>query len=146
VKIDENRPYSFQVYQKYISKITQETLQEILFRINKIAINESIENIKQIRQDTTTVESNIHYPTNNSLVWDCIRKSNALLEKLTREISGFTYRDYTKGAKKTYFKINNASRNTDRKVALFHKQPSTFTKSIDQVSNVVRKRSITVIA
>ncbi len=140
VKIDEKRPFSFQVYQKYISKITGETLHEIIFRINEIAVNEGLEDIKQIRQDTTTVESNIHYPTNNSLVWDCIRRSNDLLEKLSHEISGFTYRDYTKGAKKTYFKINNAPRNTDRKVALFHKQLNTFTKSINQVSNVVKKK------
>jgi IS5 family transposase len=140
VKIDEKRPFSFQLYQKYISKISEETLQEILFRINNIAVNEGLEDMKRIRQDTTTVESNIHYPTNNSLIWDCIRRSNNLLEKLSNEVNGFNYRDYTKGAKRTYFKINNAPRNTERKTALFHKQLSTFTKSINQVSNVVKKK------
>ena len=30
-----------------------------------------IEDIKQLRQDSTVVETNIHYPTNNLLVWDC---------------------------------------------------------------------------
>jgi len=141
VKIDEKRPYSFQVYQKYISKITEETLEKILLQINKIAINEGLEDVKRIRQDTTTIESDIHYPTNNSLMWDCIRKSNDLLEKLSHEISDFTYRDYTKGAKKTYFKINNSTKNTDRKIALFYKQLSTFTKSINQVANVIKKKT-----
>lgn len=139
VKIDEKRPYSFQVFQKYISKIKEPTLQELLFNLNQMAINEGLEDLKQFRQDATTVESDVHYPTNNSLIWDCIRKANDHLEKLSQEISSFTYRDYTKGAKKTYFRINN-TKNKDRKIVLFCKQLNVFTKSINQVANVIKKK------
>ena len=72
IKIDELRPYSFQMYQKYISQIKAENLQKLLVELNKIAINEGIEDLEKIRQDSTVVETNIHYPTNNSLLWDCI--------------------------------------------------------------------------
>jgi len=32
--------------------------------MNKIAISEGLEDIQDFRQDTTVVETNIHYPTN----------------------------------------------------------------------------------
>lgn len=143
IKIDPLRPYSFQMYQKYISRIKPEKLSEVLVELNKIAINEGLEDLEKIRQDTTTIETNIHHPTNNSLIWDCIRKSNDHLSKLRGEVNGLSYRDYTKGAKKTYFKINNTS-SKDKKVKLFVKQLQVFTKCINQVSNVIKKKHICV--
>ncbi len=139
IKIDPLRPYSFQMYQKYISRINPGRLHEGLLELNKIAIEEGLESLEKIRQDSTTIETNIHHPTNNSLIWDCIRKSTDHLKKLSEEASGFTYRDYTKGAKKTFFKINNTSAK-DKKEKLFVKQLETFTKCINQVSNVIKKK------
>lgn len=141
IKIDPLRPYSFQLYQKYISRIKHEKLSEALIELNKIAIEEGLEDLEKIRQDTTTIGTNIHHPTNNSLIWDCIRKSNDHLSKLSGEVSGLSYRDYTKGAKKTYFKINNTA-SKDKKLNLFMKQLQTFTKCINQVSNVIKKKDI----
>jgi len=138
IKIDELRPYSFQMYQNHISKIKEESLQQLLVELNKIAINEGLEDIEKLRQDSTVVKTNIHYPTNNSLVWDCIKESHRLLSKLSEETSGTSYRDYLKTAKKTYYKINN-TRVKDKKVQLFKKQLTTFTKSINQLSNAVKK-------
>jgi IS5 family transposase len=143
IKIDPLRPYSFQLYQKYISRIKPEKLCEALIELNKIAINEGLEDLEKIRQDTTTIETNIHHPTNNSLIWDCIRKSNGHLEKLCEQASGLTFRDYTKVAKKTYFKINNTVPK-DKKAQLFVKQLQIFTKCINQVSNVIKKKDICV--
>jgi transposase, IS5 family len=139
IKIDPLRPYSFQMYQKYISRIKPEKLSEVLVELNKIAITEGLEDLEKIRQDTTTIETNIHHPTNNSLIWDCIRKSNDHLNRLSAEVSGLSYRNYTKGAKKTYFKINNTA-SKDIKVNLFTKQLQLFTKCINQVSNVIKKK------
>jgi len=73
VKIDPQRPYSFHVWQKYISRISRERLEKFMVELNKIAIAEGLEDIKSFRQDSTVIETNIHYPTNNSLVWDCIK-------------------------------------------------------------------------
>jgi transposase, IS5 family len=79
IKIDELRPFSFQMYQKYISQIKSENLQKVLFELNKIAISEGLEDLEKIRQDSTVVETNIHYPTNNSLLWDCIKEAYRLM-------------------------------------------------------------------
>jgi IS5 family transposase len=151
LKIDTLRPYSFQVYQKYISKISAEKLEQFLYALNKIAINEGVEDVSRISEDSTVVESNIHYPTNNSLVWDCIHESHRLLTHLKEELDSLSFIDYTKSAKKTYYFINNTKTSSkkqdvekktlNKRQQLFKKQLVTFTKSINQVANIVKKKN-----
>ena len=138
LKIDELRPFSFQMYQKYISQIKPVNLQKLLVELNKIAITEGLENIEKIRQDSTVVETNIHYPTNNSILWDCIKEAYRLLDHLKTEVDGLKYQDYTKQGKKTYFKINNTK--GDKRKDLFRNQFVLFIKTINQVSNVIKKK------
>lgn len=140
IKIDELRPYSFQVYQKYISKIHADNLQKVMVFLNKIGIGAGIEDMERIRQDSTVIETNIHYPTNNSLVWDCIRESHRLFEYLQKEMKDIDYRDYTKTGKKTFYRINN-TKSGEKRIELFRQQLITFTKCINQVSNVIKKKS-----
>lgn len=140
LKIDELRPYCFQMYQKYISKISADNLEKVMIALNKIAIGAGLEDIEKLRQDSTIIESNIHYPTNNSLVWDCIKESHRLFVHLQQEMSDVDYRNYIKTAKKTYYKINN-TKSGDKRIDLFKQQLITFTKCINQVSNVIKKKS-----
>jgi len=151
VKIDRERPYSFQVWQKYISKISKEKLEKLLYELNKIAINEGLEDVSKICMDSTVVETNIHYPTNNALVWDCIHESQRLLKHLQEEVNTLNIRDYTKSAKKTFYLINNTKSSgkktvdkdkkvEDKRIKLFVQQLVTFTKSINQVANIVKKK------
>lgn len=142
IGIDELRPYSFQVWQKYISKVRKEPLQGLLVQLNRIAIEEGLEDLTSIRTDSTVVESNIHYPTNNSLVWDCIREAHRLLSKLA-ENEDIKVRDYRKAAKSYYFKINNSP--ADKRVALFIKQLNIFSRSINQVNKFVKKKGCMTI-
>jgi len=139
VKINANRPYSFQVWQKYISRISAEKLQQFMVELNRIAIAEGLEDIKQFRQDATAIETDIHYPTNNSLVWDCVKESERLLRHLQEEIESLSYAEYTTIAKKVYFKIN-VEKNAEKRVKLFKKQLKTLTECINQVSNIVKKK------
>lgn len=140
IKLDMRKPYSFQMFQSYISKITVENLHKLLVEINKIAITEGFEDMSRIGSDATVVESNIHYPTNNALLWDCIKESHRQLKELKEEIQDLDYIDYMKGAKLTYFKINN-TKSGDKRVDLFKKQLQTFTKTINNVSNAIKKKS-----
>jgi transposase, IS5 family len=139
IKLDPNRFYGFTMYQSYISKISSESLSKLMFALNRIAITEGLENIEQFRQDSFVVESNIHYPTNNSLVWDCIKESYRLLDQLSKEVSDLKYQNYMKGAKKTYFKINN-TKSGDKRADLFNKQLILFTKTINSISNSIKKK------
>ncbi len=139
LKLDYRRPFSFQVLQKYISRISVEKLHAFLVEVNRLAIVEGLEDITRLRQDSTAVRSNIHYPTNNSLVWDCIRVSHRLLAQLKEETGELHYINYLRSAKKTYFKIN-VTKTKDKRAALFQKQLIVFTKTINQVSNALKKK------
>ena len=141
IKIVPEQAYSFQMYQKYISGISPESLSRLMVEINKIAIAEGIEDLKQFREDSTVVETNIHYPTNNSIVWDCIKESHRHLDHLLAEIGMLSYRDYRTEGKKTYFKIN-VTKSKDERAALFLKQLKLFMECINQVSNIVKKAGI----
>jgi len=52
-----------------------------MIAMNKIAIGEGLEDMQEFRQDTTVIETDIHYPTNNSLVWDCIKQASNVVKK-----------------------------------------------------------------
>ncbi len=145
IKLEGRDPYSFQLFQKYISRINPESLHRLLVEINKIAISEGLEDVKSVSQDSTVVKTNIHYPTNNSLVWDCIKTSTRLLEQLKQEIDTLDFIDYTKSAKKTFYEINVNRKNKDR-YDLFCKQLILFTKVINQTSNAIKKKSTSSIA
>lgn len=143
IKLDYRNPFSFQVLQKYISLISAESLHHMMVEINKVAIVEGYEDVCKLRQDSTVVESDILYPTNNSLVWDCIRVSHRLLEELKEEVTDLKFRDYREGAKKTYFKIN-VSKSSKNRHYLFCKQLIVFTKTINQATNALKKKAKTL--
>lgn len=148
IKLDERKPFSFQMFQQYISKISVQSLDRLLVEINKIAISEGLEDVEKIRIDSTVVKTNIHYPTNNSLAWDCIKESHRLLSHLSEETKDLTIRDYRGSAKKNYYKIN-VIKSKDERQKLFVKQLVLFTKSINQVDQVIRntkKKSYSVSA
>lgn len=56
------------MFQSYISKIRAESLTKLMVEINKITIEQGYEDLVSLRQDSTVIETNVHYPTNNSLV------------------------------------------------------------------------------
>ena len=104
-----------------------------------------MEDVKSVSQDSTVVKTNIHYPTNNSLVWDCVKTSTRLLAQLKEEIDTLDFIDYSKSAKKTFYEIN-ITRGEAKRIPLFHKQLILFTKVINQTSNAIKKKSVSIIA
>lgn len=132
IKLDGRSPISFSVWQKYISMIKPETLEEVMIAINKIALAEGLDDFSKARTDSTAIETNIHYPTNNSLMWDCIRTFDRLLAKLADETGGvIRARRYKKQAKKHFAKINNTKPGEKRKET-FEKQLKLLRTSINQ--------------
>ena len=131
IKLDDRKPISFEAYQKYISRISGESLNNVMIAINKIAIGEGLEDCKSIRTDGTVVETNIHYPTNNSLIWDCIKTIDRLVKKLKDSGVEIKPRSYKKQAKKTHYKINNTKKKEEREEE-FKKQMKLLRSSINQ--------------
>lgn len=136
IKLDDRKPFSFAAYQKYISRIRGESLNSVMIAINKIAIGEGLEDGRSIRTDSTVVETNIHYPTNNSLVWDCIKSIDRLLKKLKDSGVQIKPRRYKKQAKKTHYKINNTKGKEEREEE-FKKQLKLLRSSINQAERAL---------
>jgi IS5 family transposase len=112
LKLEENQGYSYSVMQKYISKIKEESIRSIIIEINNIAISEGIEQVDKISTDTTNIETNVHYPTNNSLVLDCIETATRLLKRIKKDKKDDNDRldKQRKEAKKLNYDINNTKK------------------------------------
>jgi len=137
IKLEGRSPFSFEVFHKYISRIRGESLRRLMGEINRIMMREEgIEDGRSLRTDSTVVETDIHYPTNNSLIWDCMKTSHRLLKKLGETGKIKKVRNYRKQGKKNEFKINNTKKK-EKRAELFEKQLKLFRMSINQVKKVV---------
>ena len=139
IKLEGRSPFSFEVFQKYISRIRSESLRALMVEINRIMMGEEgIEDGRSLRTDSTVVETDIHYPTNNSLIWDCLKTSHRLLKKLEETGKIKKVRNYQKQGKKNEFKINNTKKK-EKRAELFEKQLKLFRMSITQVKKVMEE-------
>jgi IS5 family transposase len=83
-------------FHRAFNKITPATLQTINQGVIQAAIALGVEDGKKLRVDTTVVETNIHYPTDATLLWDSVRTITRLVgdlnDKLPNGVQGFTNR------------------------------------------------------
>ena len=86
-RLDGRKPKK-SVLHKTISLIRPETWEKINREFLKTALIEKIETGDKIRIDSTGIESNIHYPTDSSLLVDSVRVMTRLL-KMGRDLYAF---------------------------------------------------------
>jgi len=89
---------------------------------------------EKLRLDTTVYETNIHYPTDSSLLWDSFRTLARLLQQIQQELPQLVlkHRFHVKKVKKlTYFITRNGGSNNKSKR---RKVKSTYRKLIARVN------------
>src|SRR5713226_2490247 len=83
-------------FNRAFNRLTPETLRDINQLVVQAAVQLGLEDGKKLRVDTTVVETNIHYPTDGTLLWDSVRTITRLVEdlhdKLPNGVRGFTNR------------------------------------------------------
>ena len=83
-------------FNRAFNKLTPATLQTINQAVVQAATALGVEDGKKLRVDTTVVETNIHYPTDATLLWDSVRTITRLVgdlhDKLPNGVQGFTNR------------------------------------------------------
>jgi len=137
IKLEGRKPLSFEVFHKYISQIRGERLKELMVAINKVMIEEAgVEDCKRVRMDSTVVETDIHYPTNSELTWDCIKTAHRFIKTLQESGCLKKARNYQKQAKKHRLQINNTKK-SDKKKELFDKQLKLLRSSINQAERAI---------
>ena len=83
-------------FNRAFNRLTPATMQAINQAVVRYAVQLGLEDGKQLRVDTTVVETDIHYPTDATLLWDTVRTVTRLVEDLheilPRGVQGFTNR------------------------------------------------------
>jgi transposase, IS5 family len=83
-------------FNRAFNRLTPATLQAINQTVVQAAVQLGLEDGKQLRVDTTVVETNVHYPTDATLLWDTVRTVTRLVDQLhqalPRGVQGFTNR------------------------------------------------------
>ena len=92
--------------QENIKRISAESFERVNKCLATIAVDHGIETGDRVRIDTTSVESNIHPPTDSLLLLDVNRVLSRLLKKARRY--GISCRSHMRLAKRRAFGIQNA--------------------------------------
>jgi IS5 family transposase len=101
---------------KWALTIKPETLQALNARIVKLATELRVTSGRKLRTDGTVVETNIHYPTDSSLLVDSVRVLSRTLKRAQQVLEGVsglakeTFRDRTRSAKRAARQIGSAAR------------------------------------
>ena len=111
--IDEKSPEK-SALQQNIKKIQPETLELINRLVLEEARLQKVDNGRKVRIDCTVVESNIHHPTDSSLLYDCVRVLAREMEVGRCQV-GIAFTNHTRRAKKRALGILNAKRKKKRR-------------------------------
>jgi IS5 family transposase len=105
-------------------------------QLGRYGVAEGAVNPKVIRTDTTVVESNIHYPTDSSLLWDTWRVTTRLLERARDECrESVPHRFHTRKVKKLWLNITRYI--TSKSKARQEKVKAWFRTLIERVDWIV---------
>ena len=110
--IDEKSPRK-SALQANLKRVQSDTLEFINRLVLDRARELKVENGRKVRIDCTVVESNIHHPTDSSLLYDCVRVLARLMER-GRDQSGTMFTNHTRRAKRRALGILNAKSNKQR--------------------------------
>jgi IS5 family transposase len=107
------------VLNKNIKALSERTWQAINQDLVNYAKDQKIEKGRKVRIDCTVVESNIHPPSDSSLLWDAVRVLSRLLHKVQDNygVKLSHFQNHQRRAKKRMVAIQYAKTNKQRKPA-----------------------------
>jgi IS5 family transposase len=84
-------------FNRAFARLTPQTLKSVNDLLVQAAVAVGLEDGSKLRVDTTVVQTDIHHPTDNTLLWDVVRVITRLVERLAkavkrRRIKGFCNR------------------------------------------------------
>jgi IS5 family transposase len=137
IKLGNKAMMDFTFLCKAFTALSEETWKVINGALSRYAKKAKKITTEKLRMDTTAYETNIHYPTDSSLLWDSYRTSARVMKDAGDEMRqvGLTHRFHTKKVRKLALYI---SRNGGKKEkAVQQKIKSTYRKLIERVRWIV---------
>ncbi len=104
------------VLNKNVKALSAQTWEAINSQLVQYAVEEKIEKGREVRIDCTVVESNIHEPTDSSLLWDSVRVLTRLLHRAKEDFGlRVLFQDHSRRAKRRLLGIMNSRSKKDRR-------------------------------
>ncbi len=121
--------------QRNIKRVTAATWEQINGLVIADALTKKIETGRTIRSDCTVVETNIHEPSDSSLLWDCVRVLVRLMTK-AKETFGTSFNSRRRRAKRRAIGILNA-KSKEQRTALYRDLLKVTAETMTQANGVL---------
>lgn len=117
--------------------LPSDVIEKLHARIVAIAQERKVVTGKRMRVDTTVVETNIHYPTDSSLLGDGIRVLTRLMKRVTKIAGevGTSYRDRRRSVQRRLIEIGRATR--AKGVGAMERVKTAYCKLVEATGRVV---------
>jgi transposase, IS5 family len=139
LKLDFDEDYSDSTLQANIKRIAPTTWEKISRSLVLYAKDVGLEAGRVIRIDATAIESDVHEPTDSSLLFDCIRSANAKFEALRAQHQVKVFSAVkTREAKSLLVAIINA-KSPEIRESLYRKLIKQAKETADRIESVLQK-------
>ncbi len=130
-------------FNRGVNRLTPQTLKAVNELVVKVAVALGLEDGAKLRVDTTVVETDIHHPTDNTLLWDVVRVVTRLIGRLAkalemRRIKGF--RDRRRSAHRRMYEIQRMT--TKQRQGAGSRQTARYRELIGIAEEVVANAKI----
>jgi IS5 family transposase len=131
-------------FHRGFKRLTPETLKAINELVVQAAVDLGLEDGQRLRVDTTVVQTDIHHPTDNTLLWDVVRVVTRLIGRLAAalerpRIKGF--RDRTRSARRRMQEIQRMTtrQRQERQTATYRELIGIAEEVIDSARAALRQ-------
>ena len=140
---DSHRVPQHDAFNRAFNRLTPATMQAINQAVVQSAVQLGLEDGKQLRVDTTVVETDIHYPTDATLLWDSVRTVTRLVDKLHQElpggVQGFTNRTRSARRRMQELERMSASQRQTQQVPQYRELLRITGQVLENARQVVQK-------
>jgi IS5 family transposase len=134
-------------FNRAVNRLTPGTLQAVNDAVIRAAVTLGLEDGTKLRVDTTVVQTDIHHPTDNTLLWDSVRVVTRLVRKLAAVLPAgvgpFTNR--TRSARRRMQEIQRmTARERHRRQVRTYRALITVTEHVVTEARAVVNRTVRV--
>jgi IS5 family transposase len=135
-------------FNRSFNRLTPETLRAVNDLVVRAAVDLGLEDGAKLRVDTTVVQTDIHHPTDNTLLWDVVRVVTRWIYRLAkalklRQIKGF--RDRRRSARRRMYEIQRMTtrQRHDQQTGKYRELVGIAEEVVENARAVLKKTSKT---
>ena len=143
-RFDDDSIPNYSTFSRNFSLLGDAFVEKIHARVVVQARDEKVATGRKLRTDTTVVESNIHYPTDSSLLADGIRVLTRSLKRIAKACAQGALKvvDHSRSTKNRQLEIDRASKSFTESSQVKFKQ--SYSKLMGTARSVVRQAEVVI--